>query len=174
MDRTKIKGYTKKIAFLGIGIALYVVLGLIINIPLLAGTHLQTDLGYIAFSIFLLMFGWQAAIVGVVGCLVESLITSGWVPYGWLVGQLFIGVACGLVYTKTNKKWLHVIVTVASVFIGIVGIKTVIECAMFGIPLAVKAPKNLVAFIADAVPMVAGLFIGYPLRRRFRNDSISL
>ena len=40
----------KRIAYLGIGIALYVVLGLVMNIPLLAGTHLQTDLGYIAFG----------------------------------------------------------------------------------------------------------------------------
>ena len=38
---------TKRIALLGIGIALYVVLGMVMNIPLLAGTHLQTDLGYI-------------------------------------------------------------------------------------------------------------------------------
>ena len=49
----------KTIAFLGLGIALYAVLGLIMNIPLLAGTHLQTDLGYIAFFVFLVLFGWK-------------------------------------------------------------------------------------------------------------------
>lgn len=41
---------TKKIAFLGIGIALYVVLSMTIKIPLVG--HIQTDFGYVAYGAF--------------------------------------------------------------------------------------------------------------------------
>lgn len=155
----------KKIAFLGVGIALYVVLGCILNIPLFAGSHIQTDLGYIAFGCCLYLLGWHATIVGVIGCLLESLVTSGWIPYGWILGQLFIGIVCGLIYKKTQSRAVHIIVTILAVFVGVAGIKTAVECAMFSIPFVVKFPKNVVAFIADAVPMLLGLFLGYRLNK---------
>lgn len=160
----KMKPITK-ITFLGMGIALYAVLSLVMNIPLLAGTHLQTDLGYIAFAVFLMLFGWQGAIVGIAGCFIESLITSGWVPYGWLLGQAFIGILCGIIYTKVKPKWVHFLVTVVAVFIGIAVIKTGVECAMFSIPLIIKFPKNCVAFVADLIPMLVGLGISYRLKK---------
>ena len=161
---------TKKIAFLGVGIALYVVLGLVMNIPLLAGTHLQTDLGYIAYSVFLILFGWVGVVVGIIGCFIESVITSGWIPYGWIVGQAFIGIVCGITYKKTDKKWIHILVTVISVFIGIAVIKTGIECVLFNIPLVVKFPKNFVAFVADSIPMIAGLPLGYKFRKMIKRE----
>lgn len=148
---------------IGIGIALYVVLGCIMNIPLLAGTHLQTDLGYIAFGVYCCIFGWPAFIIGTIGCMVESLLISGWIPIGWMAGNIFIGVVCGLVYTKSSNKITHGIATIISVFIGVGLIKTVIECALYGIPFIVKLPKNAIAFIADSIPMVIGLFAGYRL-----------
>lgn len=154
---------TKNITFLGMLIALYVVLGLVMNIPLLAGSHLQTDLGYIAFAVALMMFGWQGMIVGVIGCLIESLVVSGWVPFGWMLGQAAIGIICGLAYKKTDNKIIHVVVTIAAVFIGIAGIKTLVECRLYSIPFAVKFAKNFIAFIADAVPMIIGLLVGYRL-----------
>ena len=155
----------KRIAYLGIGIALYVVLGLAMNIPILAGTHLQTDLGYIAFGCYLYCFGWPALIVGVLGCMLESLLTSGWIPAGWMVGQLVIGLLCGFVYKKSNKKLIHILIAVFAVFIGVGLIKTGIECALYSIPFAIKFPKNCVAFVADAIPMILGLFIGYKVKR---------
>ena len=164
--RNKKMSNTKKIAFFGIGIALYFVLGMIMNIPLLAGTHLQTDLGYVAFGAFLYLFGWQACIVGIIGCLFESLLTSGWVPVGWMVGQLFIGVVCGIVYKKTQRKWLWIITTIVAVFIGVALIKTGIECALYFIPFMVKFVKNFVAFIADVIPMLFGLWLGTVIENR--------
>ena len=129
---------TKKVAYLGIGIALYVVLGLAMNIPLLAGSHIQTDLGYITFGAFCLLFGWEACIVGVVGCLIESLIISGWVPVGWMLGQIIIGVACGVGYKKCKQRWLQILITIAAVFIGIAIVKTGVECILYSIPILVK------------------------------------
>lgn len=151
---------TKTVTMLGMATALYVVLAMIMKIPLLAGTHLQTDLGYIAFGASCFLFGWPAAIVGVLGCFIESLIFSGWVPIGWMVGQAVIGLMCGFAYKKIDNKIINILITVLAVFIGVAGIKTVIECGLYGIPFAVKFAKNFVAFIADAIPMVIGLFIG--------------
>ena len=158
----------KKIAYLGIGIALYMVLGLVMNIPLLAGSHIQTDLGYIAFGAFCFLFGWEACIVGIIGCFIESLIVSGWVPVGWMLGQLFIGVVCGIAYKKFNQRWVQIAVTIIAVFIGIGIIKTAVECVLYSIPVLVKFPKNFVAFIADVIPMIVGLFIGVMLKSRLK------
>ena len=161
---------TKTVAYLGIGIALYVVLGCFMNIPLMAGTHLQTDLGYIVFGAYCYLFGWPAFIVGVIGCLIESLLTSGWVPVGWMVGQALIGLTCGHTYKNTQNKYAHIVITVIEVFLGIVLVKSGIECALYGIPLVVKIPKNFVAFIADVIPMLLGLFLGYKLKDKFDRD----
>jgi hypothetical protein len=153
---------TKRIAYMGIGIALYVVLSFAVKIPLIG--HIQTDLGYIAFGVFLYIFGYPAIVVGVMGCVIESLLMSGWFPYGWFVGQIVIGLMCAYAFTKTNQKWLHIFAIIFSVFVGIVVIKTIIECVMFGIPLAVKIPKNIVAWVVDVIPMIIGLLIGYRLK----------
>lgn len=163
VETKKIK--VKLIAFLGIGIALYFALGCIMNIPVLANTHLQTDLGYIAFAICLYLFGWSATIVGVVGCLFESLLTSGWVPIGWMLGQVAIGLICGIVYKKIDKKIIHIIVTVVAVFIGVALIKSIVECSLYSIPFVVKFPKNCVAFVADTIPMIIGLPTAYKLKK---------
>lgn len=148
----------KKIAYMGIGIALYVALSMAVQIPLIG--HLKTDLGYIAFGVFLYGFGVPALLVGVIGCFLESIIFSGWIPLGWMAGQLAIGVICGLAYKKIKNVWVLIGITIASVFLGVGLIKTVIECALYNIPFAVKIAKNSVAFVADVVPMVFGLLLG--------------
>lgn len=77
-----------------------------------------------------------------------------------------IGIVCGIVYKKTDKKAIHIVTTILMVFIGIGLIKTIIECLMFGIPFEVKFMKDLIAFVADTIPMLIGLFIAYGLRGR--------
>ena len=145
---------TKKIALLGMGLALYVVLGAMVKIPLIA--HIQTDLGYIAFGFMLFYLGWQATIIGVAGCLLESLLFSGWVPMGWMLGQAFIGISCGIAYKKIKPIWINILLTVLAVFIGIGLIKTGVECKLYDIPLLIKLPKNVIAFVADSIPMILG------------------
>ena len=63
-----------------------------------------------------------------------------------------------------DKKWVHIITTILAVFIGIAFIKTVVECNLYAIPFEIKFPKNTVAFIADTIPMLIGLFLGYRLK----------
>lgn len=160
---------TKYIAFYGMAIALYVVLGMTTKIPLIS--HIGTDLGYIVFGFCCYTFGWTALIIGIIGCLFESLLISGWVPIGWMLGQVAIGLLCGIVYKKYNNKAAHVIATIVAVFIGIVVIKTGVECVLYSIPLMVKVPKNLVAFVADVIPMLIGWFIGITYNKQIVPDA---
>ena len=45
----------KMIAYYGLGIALYVVLGMAMKVPLIG--HIGLDLGYVAFGCYLYLFG---------------------------------------------------------------------------------------------------------------------
>lgn len=160
----------KMICCLGVGIALYVALSATVKIPLIS--HIQTDLGYIVFGAFCVWLGWKGLIVGAVGCMLESLIFSGWFPVGWIAGQILIGLICGISYRalKDKSNWIKYVVsgliTVAAVFIGVAIIKTVIECAMFAIPFEAKMAKNSIAFVADTVPMILGMIIGHKLNNK--------
>lgn len=153
----------KKICYLGIGIALYFVLSMTVKIPLIG--HIQTDLGYIVFGLYCALFGWTACIVGVIGCLFESLIISGWIPIGWMVGQLFIGISCGIILNKIknmqiNSYFLISLVTIiVSIFVGIGLVKTIIECNLYEIPFAIKFTKNCIACVADIIPMMLGVIL---------------
>lgn len=152
---------TQTICHLAFGVALYFVLGSTVKLNLIG--HIQVDLGYIAFGAYLVIFGIKGTIVGVIGCLLESLLYSGWFPAGWILGQMFIGLFCGIAFkaTRGKYKWcVYIVSTVLAVFVGIAVIKTISECFLYQIPLAVKIPKNLIAFIADVIPMLLGVFIG--------------
>lgn len=157
----KFKNSTSKICHLGIGIALYVVLSMTLKIPIIG--HIQTDLGYVAFGAYLGMFGTPGIIVGVIGCLLESLIFSGWVPIGWMVGQAVAGyliVIFNMDWTDENKAshfLYYIFISYASLMIGISIVKTIIECGLYSIPLNVKFVKNFIAVAVDIIPMSVGL-----------------
>lgn len=157
------KTNTKKICILGMGIALYVVFAAIVNIPLF--NHIKTDLGYIVFGVYLMMFGWQASIVGVIGCMLESMLFSGWFPLEWMAGQLFIGIMCGICYKKTKNIVLQIGATIIAVFIGIAVIKTGMAFLLYGMSIAVKFPKNVIVFVADVIPMIVGVIMSKYLQR---------
>lgn len=161
----------KLICNLGMGIALYTVLGMMVKIPLIG--HIQTDLGYIAFGAYLYLFGAAAAIVGIVGCLFESLLVNGWVPIGWMLGQMVIGLICGFMLKRADrykKKTIKVLaiaaLVTASVFLGIGFVKTIVECKLYSIPYEIKFAKNAVAAIADVIPMLLGIYVGKLVNRK--------
>lgn len=161
----------KLICNLGMGIALYTVLGMMVKIPLIG--HIHTDLGYIAFGAYLYIFGAPAAIVGIVGCLFESLLVGGWVPIGWMLGQMVIGLICGFMLKRVGRykrKSINVLAIVAlvtaSVFLGIGFVKTIVECKLYSIPYEIKFAKNAVAAISDVIPMLLGIYIGKLVKRK--------
>lgn len=150
---------TKKVAYTGVGIALYVVLSMMAKIPIIA--HISLDLGYLVFAVVLYHMGTvPGMIVGGAGCVLVSLLTTGWFPPGWLVGNLIIGLMCGpmLIHNDSWKSTAHnVAICVCAVALGILCLKTIIECQLYGIPLAVKVPKNAIAFAMDAAVMSVGV-----------------
>lgn len=162
----KINIKTKDICEIAIGVALYVVLSISIKLPLIG--HIQSDLGYAALGAYCVFYGAAGgAIVGAVGCAIESFIFSGWFPPGWFLGQIFIGVFCGLVFkatgrvkSKAERLTINILVAVFALFVGIAIIKTAVECAMFHIPVEVKFVNNFTAFAADTPPMIVGVLIG--------------
>ena len=152
----------QKIAFLAIGIALYVVLSAFVIIPIV--NRIKLDLGYIVFGIYLNAFGIPATAVGVFGCTIAELLKGGSFRIAWIIGQAFIGVTLGYLLPRTEKLWLKIIYSIISVFIGIALIKTVIEVAMYQFPLALKFSSNLAAFIVDAISLVIGVILAGKIR----------
>lgn len=157
---------TKTITYTAIGIALYVAVSMLIKIPMIG--HISLDLGYIVLAFYCMLFGpIPAAIVGASGAFLVSLIASGWIAIGWPLGNLLIGAVCAAVY-KPEKPIRNIGITILMVFIGVLGIKTAVECPLYGIPILVKIPKNLVAAIADSITMTLGAILaGKTYKRLF-------
>ena len=147
---------TKKIVILGMLTALYVVLSAFLKFTLFG--NIMVDLGYIAFTFALCMFGPWGTVVGVLGCALESILFSAYgFSISWCAVNLVIGLICGFTLNRLKPIWLKAVVIVLSVAAGMLVVKTAIECPLYGIPLAVKLPKNAVAFGADAITMLFGL-----------------
>ena len=151
---------------IALGIALYVAVSMMLKIPTGIG-HISLDLGYIVLAVYCMRFGpIGGAIVGGAGCTIVSLLSSGWFPLGWLLGNALIGVICGKVYQKDKSVcWTNFAITVAAVLLGVGVVKTVVECALFSIPYAVKIPKNMIAAAMDAAVMSVGLVVADQLLR---------
>ncbi len=148
---------TRKLTVLGMGIALYVVLSYTVKIPLI--NQIRTDFGYLVFGVFLCIYGWQASVVGVLGCIISNLLYSGTFPLGWALGQLFIGLFCGWLLPKQKSRVLRCLTAAIAVLIGIAGIKTIVESVLFNLPLGLKVVRGLVAAVADLIPFLAGILI---------------
>ncbi len=167
----------KKIAFIGILTALYVVLSLTLKIPLGLG-NIMLDLGYLALTVAAFTVGPWAAFVGGVGALLESLWFSAYgISYGWIVMNILIGLICGLVLPKIKlEKFYHYLICGAIIFGAVlVGItaKTIIECKLYNIPYLVKIPKSAVAFGVDTLVMWLSIPIATQLKTLWERRKIN-
>ena len=152
----------QKIAFLSLGIALYVVLSAFVIIPIV--NRIKLDLGYIVFGIYLNTFGIPGTVVGVLGCIIAELLKGGSFRIAWPIGQAFIGFTLGYLLPKTEKIWLKIVYSILSVFIGIALIKTVIEVWMYQFPWVLKFASNFTAFIIDTIALVIGVLLNKKIR----------
>lgn len=153
---------TRKIAFLGLGIALYAVLSAFVIIPII--NRIKLDLGYIVFGIYLNNLGIISSIVGVLGCIIGNLLKGGSLPIAWAIGQLFIGVSLGYLLPKTNNIYLKILYCLISTFVGIAVIKTIIEVLMYQFPIALKFSSNFVAYVADVIPLIIGVILSKKIK----------
>lgn len=156
---------TYKVAVIGMLTALYVVLSAFLKFSIFS--NIMIDLGYVAFAVALCLFGPIGTVVGVIGCMLESLLFSAYgLSVSWMAANLVIGLICGFAFTKVDNVWIRMAIGIVSVLIGMLVVKTAIECALYNIPLAVKIPKNAVAFAVDSITLTAGILFSNLLKKK--------
>lgn len=154
---------TKKLCYIAMLTALYVVLSAFLKVSLIG--NIMLDLGYIAFAVALDMFGIWGVFVGAVGCSIESILFSAYgFSISWFVANLIIGLGCGIVFERTKHFGIRVITILGFTALGVLIAKSAIECYLYQIPLTIKIPKNFTAFSIDSCCMVLGLIIKARLR----------
>lgn len=167
---------TKKICIDAMGIALFVVLTLCLQVPVFENYYLC--LGYIAMAFYTYYFGVASGtLVGVIGVFIYCILTGGLrgMP-GWLLGNVVIGILCGIasVYIKKqNNNWLKqgtmVLSVIVSTAIGILLVKSLTEVLLYGIPIGVRIANNIFAFAADVFVLLVGFGICISGENIFKN-----
>lgn len=148
---------TKKITYLGVGIALYFVMSMALNIPLVG--HMRLDCGYIVYAVYLALFGYWGIPVGVIGCFLKGYICDGWIPFTWMIGQVVIGAICACVFSRTDRKLLRIIAVILSVFLGIAIISSGLSAIIFHLPIGLKIFKGSIGAATDSLAMIVGLYL---------------
>ena len=157
-------GNVKRISITGMGIALFVVLTLCLQVPVFENYYLC--LGYVAMAVYCYSIGTaEGTIVGVFGVILYCLLTSGLrgMP-GWAAGNVVIGLALGFLFRLTRDSKLtvpvilgSVLVIVAACAVGILGVKSAVEWLLYSQPLVIRIGKNIYAFWADAFVLIFSL-----------------
>ena len=147
----------KNISVTGIGIALFVVLSLCLQVPVFENYYLC--LGYVAMTVYLYSVGTiSGTIVGVFGTILYCLLINGLrgMP-GWVIGNVFIGLFIGALFDASKKSLknrtlefiISVIYTTIACAIGILFMKSGVEVLLYSQPLALRIANNIYAFVAD-------------------------
>lgn len=169
---------TREIAITAMGIALFVVLSLCLQVPIYQNYYLC--LGYFVMAVWLYSFGvLKGTIVGTLGVILYCILTGGLrgMP-GWTVGNFVIGIIVGFnfKFTKSLREicknkvsgiWINVsavLFTVIDAFVivfattlGILIAKSFIEHLLYAQPMLVRITTNSTANIADIVTLIVAL-----------------
>lgn len=169
---------TKKLCLLAVGISLFVVLSLCLQVPVFENYYLC--LGYVVMAVYCWCFGTlSGTVVGFFGVILYCLVISGLrgMP-GWALGNIVIGLSLGTAF-KVCGKWksaalrsvCYVAVIIISSAAGILVVKSLTESLLYAQPFLLRAGKNIYAFAADAVMLTVSLPIcaalDKPARRLF-------
>lgn len=165
---------TRQITVTAVLTALYFILSALLKIPVVG--NITLDLGYIVLAVSAVCLGAvPAAFVGSLGVLLESaLMSRRGISLGWILMNAIAGYTCGLVLHKAadgDRKtfWLKVVVSVTVSMLAGVVVKTFIDCALYGIALAVKIPSSVTAWILDSLVMLAvGMPLSLTLKKRIK------
>lgn len=155
-----------KICINGIGIALFVVMTLCLQVPVFENYYLC--LGYVAMAFYTYYFGTTSGVlVGTIGVFLYCLLTSGLrgMP-GWILGNLVIGIICGITakaVKKCDRKYIKelmmIIAVVVSTAIGILVVKSCVEVVLYSLPFMLRVANNIFAFVADVIVLILGFEI---------------
>ena len=155
---------TRKLCLTAMGTALFVVLTLCLQVPVFENYYLC--LGYAVMMVFCFYFGpFSSVVVGTLGVVVYCLVISGLrgMP-GWAIGNIVIALSVSFACKHTaglKNRWLRDLiltgVIVLSVAAAILGVKSVVEMILYAQPFLLRAAKNVYAFVADIVVMIASL-----------------
>ena len=154
----------KRLALLAVGVALFVVLSLCLQVPVFENYYLC--LGYLVMAVYCWCFGPLAGTVtGVFGVILYCLVISGLrgMP-GWALGNIPIGVGMALFFRavrRMKKRWLGLLLGIPAVIAacaaGILAVKSLTEHLLYQQPFAVRVGKNFSAFVADAAVLILSL-----------------
>jgi len=151
---------TRKICLNAMGIALFVVLTMCLQVPVFENYYLC--LGYVVMMVFCFYFGpFSSAIVGTLGVVLYCLLISGLrgMP-GWAIGNIVIALSVSYACKYTAdlaKLWMRYLIVLGVIVIatavGILGVESLVEMILYAQPFFLRAAKNMYAFIADIVVM---------------------
>lgn len=175
---------TKKITLTGIGITLFVVLSLCLQVPIFQNYYLC--LGYLVMMTWLINVGTASGtLVAVLGTVLYCVIIGGLrgLP-GWATGNVFIGIIVGCYLNNLRPKFDRkagkpiiiapitdiIVMTLASA-IGILLIKSFVEMVLYSQPMLVRMATNMTAFIADCATLYIGLPIAFAVKRNIKRSS---
>lgn len=152
---------TKKVSLLGLGIALFVVLTMCLQVPIFENYYIC--LGYIIMAVYCCSVGvLSGTLVGTLCVILYCLLTSGLrgMP-GWVIGNIVIGIVLGLTFRYTrlmDNKYLRYflcgVAVISSTFFGIFVLKSIVEMYLYSQPFLLRAANNIYAFIADVVVLL--------------------
>ena len=155
---------TQRIALLAVGTALFVALSMCLQVPVFENYYLC--LGYVVMAVYCYSFGTlSGTLTGTLGVVLYCLVINGLrgMP-GWALGNVVIGVCMGLMFRATKRMKntalaavLNIAAIAAGTALGILGVKSLTECILYGQPFLVRAGKNVYAFVADLVVLAVSL-----------------
>lgn len=158
------KSLTKSITNNAMGIALFVVLSLCLQVPVFENYYLC--LGYIAMTIYCYSVGTiSGTMVGTIGVVLYCLLINGLrgMP-GWTVANFVLGIIMGLTFKnvkKLKKPWQEMIISSIIIIIGtaaaMLGIKSGVESVLYSQPFLLRCAKNIYAFVADAFVIIVSI-----------------
>ena len=154
----------KRISLLAVGIAMFVVLSLCLQVPVFENYYLC--LGYVVMAVYCCSFGTlSGTVVGFFGVVLYCVVISGLrgMP-GWSLGNIVIGIGLGSVFKAVRplksvvlRTVIECSVIVAVTAVGILVVKSETESLLYAQPFLVRVAKNTSAFIADCVMLIISL-----------------
>ena len=158
----------RQITLYAAGIALFVVVGCMIPIPI-PNTSAHIDLGYTIMAIYAYLFGPIAGLlVGGFGRFLEDMILFGSIGSpGWLIASFSMGFLLGLIFRYTKQMKNQTVATTLAVLgtlivnaVFLIGFAPFISSLWNGVPYVAKLPSGISAFATNSVAIAV---LGMPL-----------